>query len=554
MNKLKLTVTLLLSVLVLSCRSSITHDLDLAEAYFAIAPDSSLAILEGMDRRTIHRHEDLARYALLKSAALDKNYRDVTSDSLIRVALDYYEKTRNEKYRMLSWYYEGIILKNAQEYASAAVALEKSLRLSLHVGDPLYSGLIHRNMASLFNSTNNNEEAIRHMQNAIHYFDVAGQQRYKAFAEMSLATLLANSEEFSGALQLIRSIRKQNSDPILQDYCNLREASVLVKQDTLPSRALSLFMSVPLRLFSVMDYSYYALAYEMMQQPDSAQLWMERGYSLCKDLPDSASLDYMRSRIELKRNNYQEAYILIDHAASIQDSLTRILLRQSISAAQRDYYRNETALQEERVKGLSQRYVFTIIITLLILSTLVLLSAFHARKKDRQLKDQMADLVLRGRMMDQLQKDNAHLVGSLFSEKVDHLDTLCGRYFQEEDYQQKESIYKEIKRLVSLLRKDPELYAVLQRDLDRYCNMIMNRLRAQVPRIKGENLQLITLFFAGFSYEIVQLLLNKSSIASLKTARTRLRKVILDAKAPDAELFLKMLEMKSGRRPLQMKT
>lgn len=90
MNKLKLTVTLLLSVLVLSCRSSITHDLDLAEAYLAIAPDSSLAILEGMDRRTIHRHEDLARYALLKSAAMDKNYRDVTSDSLIRVALDYY--------------------------------------------------------------------------------------------------------------------------------------------------------------------------------------------------------------------------------------------------------------------------------------------------------------------------------------------------------------------------------------------------------------------------------------------------------------------------------
>lgn len=550
----RLTVSILLSVIVQSCQPTISHDLDQAEACLVVAPDSSLAILEGIDRRAIRSPEEYARFALLKSAALDKNYYDVTSDSLVRVALDYYEKTRKDKYRMLAWYYEGIVFKNGQEYASAIVALEKSLRFSLRVGDPLYSGLIHRNMAAIFSLTNNNEEAIRHMKEAVHFFSQAGQTRYTAFAEMSLATHLANAKEYPNALQLIHSVRGQYSDPVLQDYCNLREASILVKLDTLPSKALSLFRKVPLPRFGIMDYSYYALAYEMVQKKDSSQYWIAEGYSHCKDQADSASLDYMRSRIELRRNNYKEAFQLIDHATSIQDSLTRILLRQSISAAQRDYYKSETLLQEEKVRGLNQRYVFTILFAFLALLLLIILSVYNAQKKDRQLKENMAVLALRNRELNQLEQNNAHLVGSLFSTKVDHLDTLCNRYFKEEDFHKKEVIYKQIKQQVSFFRKDPELFSELERDLDHYCNQIMTRLRTQVPRIKGENLQLATLFFAGFSYETVQLLMNKNSIPSLKTVRSRLRKEILDANAPDADIFLKMLEMKSGRRPTQMKT
>jgi hypothetical protein len=52
------------------------------------------------------------------------------------------------------------------------------------------------------------------------------------------------------------------------------------------------------------------------------------------------------------------------------------------------------------------------------------------------------------------------------------------------------------------------------------------------------------LFFAGYSYETVQLILNKVSIESLRMARSRFRKEIKDADAPDADFFLSMLEMK----------
>ncbi|MBP5317775.1 MAG: hypothetical protein J6Y83_08740, partial [Bacteroidales bacterium] len=62
--------------------------------------------------------------------------------------------------------------------------------------------------------------------------------------------------------------------------------------------------------------------------------------------------------------------------------------------------------------------------------------------------------------------------------------------------------------------------------------------------IKGDNRKLISLFFAGLPYSTVQLVMNRVSIESLKTARSRFRKEIKAANAPDEELFLRLLEMK----------
>ena len=543
------------AVLLGSCGNrSTVSSLRSAESLISSRPDSALILLRSIDPSDLRSRKSEAKYALLMSAALDKNYIDIASDSLVRVALDYYENTRNDKYRMLAWYYEGIVLKNGQEYASAIVALEKSLWFSLRVEDPLYSGLIHRNMASLFSLTNNNEEAIRHMKEAVHYFGQAGQPSYTAFAEMSLATHLANAKEYPSALQLIHSIRELYPDPVLQDYCNLREASILVKLDTLPSKALSLFKKVPLRRFGLLDYSYYALAYEMVQEKDSSQYWIAEGYSHCKDQADSASLDYMTSRIELRRDNYKEAFQLVDHATSVQDSLTRVLLQQSVSAAQRDYYKNETLLKESRIRSMRERAIFGVVVSLLIILVLILTVITLSRKKEGLLKEQLARLAYEEKELDRLNRDNAHLIGSLFSEKINHLDKMIDSYFKMENGKQKDLAFSNIKQQVALIRSDEELFLSLEKDLDRYCNGIMAKLRHQVPEIKGENLKVITLFFAGFSYETTQFILSKSSVESLKTTRSRIRSMIRASNAPDKEVFLKMLEMKSGRRPAQMKT
>lgn len=105
---------------------------------------------------------------------------------------------------------------------------------------------------------------------------------------------------------------------------------------------------------------------------------------------------------------------------------------------------------------------------------------------------------------------------------------------------------------VEFSRNDPEVFSSLENDLNRYCNGIMAKLRKQVPRIKNENLKLISLFFAGIPDNTIQILLNKVSVDSLRMARSRLRKVIIASGAPDTNFFLEMLNKK--KRPQEEST
>jgi len=384
--------------------------------------------MNGIEPASLKSRRDKAYYALLMSAALDKNYIDIASDSLTRQAVDYYSTRRNKRYRMLAWYYHGLVLMNAMSYSSSIVALERAEKDAAALHDDFYSGLILRNKAKVFNMTNNNPEAIACQRRAVEHYEKAGKDSYKSFAEVDLAIHYTNNKDYDMADSLFSAIRRNNDNPVIIRHCNLRQAGILV--------------------------------------------------------------------------------------------------------------------ETEKIRSMRARSLFGTVLGILLVSMLMLGAVSRSRKKDSQLQEQMAQLALKERELERITQENAHLVGSLFSEKIDHLDKLAESYFRLESGKEKELAFKQIKQLVATIRNDDDLFSSLEKDLDRYCDNIMSKLREQVPRIKGENLRTIMLFFAGYSYETVQLILNKVSIESLRMARSRFRKEIKEADAADADFFLSMLEMK----------
>ncbi len=536
-----------ISFVLSSCHNEIGRQLDYAEMNIHEHPDSVLERLSKLNTSKLRTKREKARYALWMSAALDKNYIDVSSDSLIRQAVEYYSHHRNKRKEMLAWYYDGIILRNAKSFPSAIVALENAERVAKALEDVYQLGLIFRNKADVFNATNNNIEAIANRRKAIQCFEKIEASSYTAYAELALAIDLANNEDYQESYDLLERVKNQYDDSNIQYRCRLRQAGILVERNEDPVKAIKYYQSIPRHIFGLLDYAYCAVAFERNNQPDSSDFWMEEGYKHAHDQADSASLDFPRSRIEKARGNSEMAFRLVNHAASVQDSLTLELLQQSVVSAQKDYFKSEVTRQEEKVKLMKRRRIADAFIALLIFALTGGILLFRNREKDRQLKEQMARLALKDQELERIQRDNAHLVGSLFSERISRLDKLSRDYFRLEDKTQKERIYREVKQNLSSLQKDESLFASLEKDLNRYCNGIMEKLRTQVPKIKGENLKIIALFFAGYPYETVQLLLNKVSVESLKTARSRFRKEILNANAPDGAFFLDMLEMK--RRP-----
>lgn len=108
-------VILLLSVIILSAcerHSPVGDQMDIAEKLMNSKPDSALSILENIPSSSVKDPRISARYAMLKSMALDKNYIDTTNFDVLQPAIDYYFKngTPNEKLR--TYYYQGRIYQN----------------------------------------------------------------------------------------------------------------------------------------------------------------------------------------------------------------------------------------------------------------------------------------------------------------------------------------------------------------------------------------------------------------------------------------------------------
>ena len=106
----KLLYISLLAILLsaaMSCGRSVDKRLVLADTLMWTRPDSSLTILESINRDSLQGEENLAYHALLLTQAQFRCNGNCTSDSLINIALDYYSDNHNRELYTRSLLYKG---------------------------------------------------------------------------------------------------------------------------------------------------------------------------------------------------------------------------------------------------------------------------------------------------------------------------------------------------------------------------------------------------------------------------------------------------------------
>lgn len=91
------------------------------------SPDSALLILEGVSGAELRGDELKARYALLKSMALDKNYIDATDFDILRPAMEYFANHGKQDEKMRTLYYQGRIYQNRGEPDEALNSFAEAL-------------------------------------------------------------------------------------------------------------------------------------------------------------------------------------------------------------------------------------------------------------------------------------------------------------------------------------------------------------------------------------------------------------------------------------------
>ena len=128
MKYLRIIIILFGVCLVASCYNRQTRtSLDEAEGLMEAYPDSALHRLMRIDTSMVRYGEDRARYALLMSMALDKNYIDTTTFDILQPAIDYYLKKGNPKEKLRTYYYQGRIYQNREDRDNALSCFMKGL-------------------------------------------------------------------------------------------------------------------------------------------------------------------------------------------------------------------------------------------------------------------------------------------------------------------------------------------------------------------------------------------------------------------------------------------
>ena len=174
-----------------------------AEAVMNEYPDSALNLLKGIAQTELKTQAHHARYALLYSQALDKNYIDLTSDSLINIAVDYYKDRDDVRAKFLSYYYLGRIYTNANNLTQATLAYMEAEQLVDELGDDYAAGLLYKQIGLIYYSYYDFPKSLQAHKQAIEYFDKANKPIHKIQAQLTLSDIYRNMNDEKNAYRIL---------------------------------------------------------------------------------------------------------------------------------------------------------------------------------------------------------------------------------------------------------------------------------------------------------------------------------------------------------------
>lgn len=114
-------------------------------------PDSALSILNKIENINQLSEKDHATYCLLLTQAQDLNYITHTSDSLIKIAATYFEKSSDKQKASLSYYYMGRVNTDLYDALKAQEYYLKALEVGEKTKDYHLLARICNNLGTLYN-------------------------------------------------------------------------------------------------------------------------------------------------------------------------------------------------------------------------------------------------------------------------------------------------------------------------------------------------------------------------------------------------------------------
>ena len=353
-------------------------------------PDSALMLLEQIENKENLSRKDKAHYYLLLTEAEDKTYVTHTTDSLISIAADYYEKTDDLGRKAKAWYYKGRINQDLGHPLKAQEYYLKALRDEEKIEDHALLGRIHNHIGMLYAYQKVYEKALPFQKKAVENFHLINDSTGQVFALRDLGrTFLMLGLQDSSIICNQKAIALMRKRIIPSVYTEL--AGFYIDRQRLEEAHGLLRTSLQNVAKPQAKYPVYLVLGELYKksgQIDSARFYLQACINSAP-LPETrAGGLFHLKEIALEKGQWEQAALLSKQYELLKDSIEQGKNAESIRNVQAFYSYNEIEqdLWEARLYASKQKSFYSLLITAcLFLLTVALLRFIHYRRERKNL-------------------------------------------------------------------------------------------------------------------------------------------------------------------------
>lgn len=537
---------ILLICIIVGCtpRSTIST-LNDVDSYIMERPDSALQVIESMDRSLLKTERSRAHHALLHAMALDKNYIDVTEDSIAQVAVDYYSRRGPEKSKARAYYYLGLAYYYQQNYDKAILEFTKAEEVA-ETCDSLYWGMTKDIQGHTYDMTYNDIEVINCFKKAYYIYSGLLDNHKAQSVQFKLAQVYISDLQYEIADNILTMLL---NDSNLNENLRLRTSASyaylkMIQPERKPNQSIELYEELIdfEDVMTTQDYWAYAFALNIVGRTNESKEIIDK--LIAKDTTTASH--YWLYLISKYDGNYRNALSYLEESNFHDNKIINKALNQSLSLSQRDYFESQSELAEYKVKNRTLTMTSVIVVAFLIITLLVFLVSRYIRLQ-REEKDsyiRYADEISRQLHILQTEADSLPALKrkylELYKSKFEDLRVLCDNYLQYKDRTDAEKkMYGQVVTMVNELRNDSdhntELETMLNADLDN----IMTNIRNEI-KMKETDYSIYSYLVIGFDATTISRLLDVS-VNTIYIRKSRIKAAIESSSAEHRNQFLEIL-------------
>lgn len=454
----------------------ISPELAMIDSIICDHPDRALALLGKMPKPSPSDELNDATWCLLYTQALDKNYKKHTSDSLINIALHYFDTRKDGRRKAQAWFYKGTVFRDLSKLKDATACYVRARDLIGSFNDPLFASLICQTLGHIYREQKVYDQALELFREAICYVTQVPRRDDWSHAYSELGRTFAECKQLDSARYYFEYSLENGVliDDLKTQAMAIGELGTIYRLDKNYMKALECEkkdLALTLRLGDTINFSAVrfgiASVFYRIGELDSAEVYLKESLNT-SNISRIRSANLLLYFIAKKQSRYDDAFRYIEQYRHYNDSINDIDRTRAIAEVQVKYdnekLENEAKtllLEKERLrKSMLWGGIITVVLIGLIAfgyQRKLWLKERNLRKSEEEIQEYLSNLheneekirenqnLIESLSKDQEDKKNLEGVVNKQAEKINHLRSDTQRLeSRNQEYQRKIDEYAQL--------------------------------------------------------------------------------------------------------------